>query len=273
MSKHYIYKMEILENDTYHGIYIGQHKIGKKDPDNDGYKGSGSMWKKHILNNHIPVKKTVIRICDDIDETNFWELFYIEQAIASGEYLWNVAKGGGGHESDRIYTEEEIRQHNRERNKKWCDANREYVTQKRKQYYEKNKEHITEIKSRYRQEHEEEFREYMRKYYQDNKEELSKQKRQYYEQHKEQINERKKEYGKEYRVTHAEQETERHKKYNDEHKEERNRYYNRQCFYNGEILTFRALILRFRRQQKDNPTELAKKYLITKENNYDLCIS
>lgn len=43
------------------------------------------------------------------------------------------------------------------------------------------------------------------------------------------------------------------------------------CSYNGEILTFRALALRLRRKNIANPTEVAKQYLITEVNNYEVC--
>ena len=71
MSQYYIYMMEIVDCDTHHGIYIGQHKIGSKDPSCDGYKGSGSKWKREVLSKHISVEKTILRVCDDVKEANF----------------------------------------------------------------------------------------------------------------------------------------------------------------------------------------------------------
>ena len=237
MSKYYIYKMEIEENDIYFGSYIGQHKIGKKEPLYDGYKGSGSKWRETILKNHIPVKKTIIRLCESIEESNYWENYYIEQAKLLGECLWNVIKGGGGHEYERIYTDNEIKNH----------------------------------KKKYMEEHKEYFKEILRQYYKNNKERLSEKNKKYYEQNKDHISKVKKEYFKQYKITHAEHETERHKKYNDEHKDKRNQYYTRQCCYDGKIMTFRALALRLRRKNISNPTEVAKQYLITEVNDYEIC--
>ena len=165
--------MEIAENDTYHGVYIGQHKIGKKNPECDGYRGSGIQWKKHILSNHIPVTKTILRLCDNIEEANYWEQFYIGQAIQSGEYLWNVSKGGGAHEWDRIYTEEEIKAHNKERFNRWYESNKEHHKEHGRQYREHNKERVDLVKKRYKEEHKDFYVEYHKQYYENNKEKLS----------------------------------------------------------------------------------------------------
>ena len=111
MSAYYIYKMTILPNDLYEGIYIGQHKIGSKDPSCDNYKGSGSDWKKYIIKTKIPVKKEILRLCDNLEESNHWEKYYIEQAKQNGEHLWNLLKGGGNHEPYIRFTKEELREH------------------------------------------------------------------------------------------------------------------------------------------------------------------
>jgi hypothetical protein len=271
MSKHYIYKMEIVDSDLYYGVYIGQHKIGKKDPSCDGYNGSGSKWKKYILSNHVPVKKTILRLCEDIEETNYWEQYYIEEAIQSGVFLWNVVKGGGGHESDRIYTTVEIKAHDKARFQKWYEENKEHLKEYRKQYWEKNKEWMAPKKKQYSESHKELNSVYIRQYYKDNKEAITENHKQYYERNKAKLAEQRKEYGKQYRITHVEQEAKRHKKYVEEHKEEREKYYTQQCCYNGKVMTFRALTLRFRREGFSNPTELAKQYLIKEENTNDLC--
>lgn len=254
--------MDIVDNDTYHGSYIGQHKIGNKEPENDNYKGSGSEWKKQILKNNIPVKKTILKICDNIEDTNYWERYYIEQALQNGEYLWNIAKGGGGHESDKIYTEEELKQHNRERFIKWYNNNQDYVAEYRKKYYKENKEKIYKTNKEYLESHKEYYKEYRKKYYQNNKESISKQHKDYYEAHKDEMREKRKEYNKQYKIANAEKEAIRHKQYYESHKEERNNYYTRPCLYDGKTMTFRALILRLMRKNIEHPTEVAKQYLI-----------
>lgn len=265
MSKYYVYLMEILENDKYQGVYIGQHKIGSKAPSCDGYKGSGCKWKEHILKNKIPVQKTILKMCDDIDESNYWEHYYIEEAKKLGMILWNVVKGGGNHESTRKYTDEEIKEHDKIRFQEWYENNQDHVKEYRKRYYVENKEWLYSQKTAYMEEHKEYYAEYHKKHYQEHKEEYSKRNKLNYEKNKEHNKARMKEYFKTYTETHAEQLRQKANEYNHTHKEERKQYYERLCCYNGETLTLRALILRFRRRNIENPTEVAKQYLI-KEN-------
>lgn len=267
MSNYYVYIMRIAENQKYFGSYIGQHKMGKKSPYDDGYKGSGSKWKEYILNNHIPVEKTVLKLCDSVEEANYWEQYYIAQFRELGECLWNVVKGGGSYDRQRIYTDEEIKLHNRERLQRWCKSNEEHFKEYKRQYYINNKEELSVKKKQYRENHKDSLTKYFQCYYEDNKSRIAEKNKVYWEKNRERFSEHKKEYYKQYKVTHAEHESQRHKKYNDEHKEERDRYYSRQCCYDGEVLTFRALTLRFRRQNVSKPTDEAKKYLITKEEN------
>lgn len=263
MSTHYIYRMDICKNDLYHGAYIGQHKIGSKDPSCDGYKGSGCRWKREILSNHIPVTKTILRLCDDVKEANFWEEFYIDQAKQSGEYLWNVAKGGGGHDQGRAYTDEEIRQHSKERFRKWYEANQEHVAEYRKQYFEKNREAIMDSHREYNDKNKESVVEYRKQYYRNNKDRIDAKNKKYYELHKEESKERMREYNKQYSKTHAKQLAEKAKLYNDEHKEDHKKYRSQLCCYNGETLTLTALSNRLRRKyHMSHPTQEAKKYLI-----------
>ena len=66
------------------------------------------------------------------------------------------------------------------------------------------------------------------------------------------------------------QQSEKRKKYQKEYqqskkcKEYRNRYYNQLCSYNGETMTLKALVSRFRRAGIEHPTIEAKKYLLVK---------
>lgn len=265
MGRHYIYRMDIVENDTYHGSYIGQHKIGKKDPSCDGYKGSGCRWKREILSKHIPVKKAILKICEDIKETNYWEQYYIEEALQDGVYLWNVVKGGGGHEHGKVYTEEELRMHNKERFDRWYQANKEYHAEYGRRYRKANKERVRAAKKRYEAERKEFYDEYYKQYYEKNKERLSEQRKQYYQQNKERFAEQRKEYGKQYRATHAEMLAEKSRRHYRENKEKHRQYYSRPCCYNGEMLTFGALRSRLRRKHVVNPTKVAELYLIKGE--------
>lgn len=262
MGRHYIYRMDVCENEYYYGAYIGQHKIGKKDPSCDGYKGSGIKWKKNILSNHIPVKKTILRICEDIYETNYWERYYIEQALQSGEYLWNVMKGGNGHEGGKLYTEEEIRLHNKERFRRWYEANKERHAEYGRQYRERNRERWYAAKKRYEESRKEFFEQYQKEYYLKNKERLNEQGRQYYQRNKERFAEYRKEYSKRYQATHVDQLAAKRRKYYQEHREERRQRARRPCCYNGKIITFNALVSKLARNNVDHPTEVAKQYLV-----------
>lgn len=265
MSKHYIYRMDILENDTYYGAYIGQHRIWDKSPSCDGYKGSGCKWKREILNNHIPVKKTILKLCDSLEEANYWEQHYIAEAKNAGELLWNVAKGGGGHDPYKIYTAEEIKEHNKARFYKWYESNQEHIVNYRKQYRKKNKERLYANSRKRIENNKEETREYHRQYYLNNKERFTERNKQYYEQNKENKLEKQKEYWSKYKEAHAEQLREKSRKYNTKNKDKRMQYYNRLCCYNGETLTFKALVLRLSRKGVITPTETAKQFLIEKE--------
>lgn len=267
MSRYYIYKMEILDNEKYYGSYIGQHKVGKKAPSCDGYMGSGSKWKKYILKNNIPVKKAIIRICDSVEESNYWERHYIKQAGESGEYLWNMMKGVGNYDHEKPYTEEEIREHNKERFKKWYAENKKRCAETSKRWREKNRERVREINRRSVERRREFCVEYQKQYYQNNKEKLNGRNKEYYLKNKERLNELRREYYKEYYVTHAKEISEKGRKYYAENKEKHNAYYTRMCLYEGKTMTLRALSLKLLRQKVPHPTEVAKQYLIDKENN------
>ena len=54
----------------------------------------------------------------------------------------------------------------------------------------------------------------------------------------------------------------RPKKSKESQKKYQKKYYSQLCSYNGKILTFKALVLRFYRAGIENPTQEAKKYLL-----------
>ena len=159
-STYYIYQMNAVTEDGSKGSYIGQHKIGRKCPLNDGYKGSGTAWKKYILSQNIPVEKVILRMCDSLEEANYWEQYYIESAKAQGIYLWNRCKGGGSHQYDKIYTEEELKEHRNECMKRYYEANKAQIAEHQKEYYEANREH----KKRYYEANKEHKAEYYKEY-------------------------------------------------------------------------------------------------------------
>ena len=71
-----------------------------------------------------------------------------------------------------------------------------------------------------------------------------------------------KKYQKEYQKSDKYKESHRKYQQSDKGKESHNKYNNQLCYYNGEILTLRALSARFRRAGIVNPTAEAKKYLL-----------
>ena len=129
MSRYYIYKMNIVDDPMYFGSYIGQHKIRGKCPFNDNYKGSGREWRKYILQKGVHVEKAILRMCNSVEEANYWEQYYIESALAQGIYLWNRCKGGGSHEYDRLYTDEEIAEHRKQYKKQYYEEHKEQAKQ------------------------------------------------------------------------------------------------------------------------------------------------
>jgi excinuclease UvrABC ATPase subunit len=164
MYKYYIYKMTAITEDGTKGCYIGQHKIGKKEPMKDGYKGSGTAWKKYILQQNIPVEKVILRMCDSVEDANYWEQYYIESALAQGIYLWNRIKGSGSHEYDRIYTDEELAEHQKQCNKQYRETNKEKVAEQHKRYREANREKRKQYQKQYRETNKEKVAEYMKQY-------------------------------------------------------------------------------------------------------------
>ena len=262
MIAYYIYKMTILPNDLYEGIYIGQHKIGSKDPSCDNYKGSGSDWKKYILKNKIPVKKEILRLCNNLEESNYWEKYYIDQAKQNGEHLWNILEGGRNHDPWRKYTKEELREKNKIRCKEWYLENKERNCENGRRNRKLHKEQYAETRRAYEERNKDRIKAYHKNYYEQNKERHSLKAKEYYEKHKERILEKSREYNKIYAETHKEVLRDKARKYNDSHKEEHKKYKSQLCCYEGKEMTLNALSLKFLRKGIDNPTQKAKEYLI-----------
>lgn len=251
MSAYYIYKMTILPNDLYEGIYIGQHKIGSKAPYCDNYKGSGSDWKKYILKNEIPVKKEILRLCDNLEESNHWEKYYIEQAKQNGEHLWNLLKGGGNHEPYIRFTKEELREHNKAHCKKWYFENKERNLENGRRNRKLHKVQYAETRKAYEKKNKEYIAKTHAEYYEKHKERLNTLNKQRYYEHREEITEKMRIYGKGYRETNKEKLRIKSKKYRSQ-----------SCLYEGKVITLNALSLKFLRQGIESPTQKAKEYLI-----------
>jgi len=88
---------------------------------------------------------------------------------------------------------EENKEKLRESKKQYYQENKEQISEQLKQYREKNKEQISEQQKRYREENKEKLSEYLINYYQENKKQISEQRKQYREENKEKISEQKKE--------------------------------------------------------------------------------
>ena len=157
--------MTALTEDGTKGSYIGQHKIGRKCPLEDGYKGSGKAWKKYILQRNVPTEKVILRMCDSLEEANYWEKYYIESALAQGIYLWNRTIGGGNHEYNKIYTEEEIAEHKKQCKKQYRETHRKKIAEYHKQWHKTNRKKIAEYNKQWHKTNKEQQRQYYKQYY------------------------------------------------------------------------------------------------------------
>jgi len=288
MSKYYIYKMNILDNPLYFGSYIGQRKLGKKEPMKDGYKGSGSDWRKYILSQKIPVEKEILCMCESVEEANEMEDYYINQCKNDGIYLWNKYKGSGNHEHGRLYTEEELKEHRKQWKKQYREANKEKIAKQDKQYREAHKEQRKQYDKQYKEANKEKIAEYMKQYnkqwQKDHEEDLKNYRKQWYEDHREEAQEQRKEYyknnkdrfsqwAKEYRENNKEKYLQYQKQYHKQHYEAnkeqiaeyQKQYKSQLCEYNGKTITLHGLECRFRRMGIEHPILEAKKYIIEKQ--------
>lgn len=72
----------------------------------------------------------------------------------------------------------------------------------------------------------------------------------------------KQQYQKQYRSQHTDERKQYRSQHADEIKQYYKQYYSQRCKYNGELLTLKALEIRFSKQGIEHPTLEAKKYLI-----------
>ena len=89
----YVYK---ITNTINNKIYIGKHKYSKPELD-ENYIASGILINKSIkkygLNNF---KREIICICENLDELNEKECFYIKELQSEYPNGYNLTKGGDG---------------------------------------------------------------------------------------------------------------------------------------------------------------------------------
>lgn len=91
----YIYKTTNLINNK---IYIGQHKAQKKD---NSYLGSGKLLQQAIQKyGKKSFTNEILEWCENQNELDSKEIYYIDLYRTKGHELYNIAKGGYGVSSE-----------------------------------------------------------------------------------------------------------------------------------------------------------------------------
>ena len=92
---YYIYKMIHRPSGR---VYIGQHRLSKgKTPENDGYYGSGTLWRRIFKKHKDECVKVVIDYADDQKATDELEKKYIAHyRSVYGQFCVNITEGGQG---------------------------------------------------------------------------------------------------------------------------------------------------------------------------------
>ena len=102
--------------------YVGQHLHHKmKEPYKDGYRGSGSKWKKEVLYKNLQVSKQVVSTYLNVTEANELEIYLINVLRELGVKLWNIQDGGRRCEKQRSIEWDDpnsVRLYNRQRYRK-----------------------------------------------------------------------------------------------------------------------------------------------------------
>lgn len=103
---YYVYKMIHLPTGR---LYIGQRKIpAGKTPQNDGYRGSGKIWKKIYKAHPDECVKIILGMYNTKDEVNQAEISLIKHyKTVWGKFCVNLTEGGEG--MCRKHTEESKR--------------------------------------------------------------------------------------------------------------------------------------------------------------------
>ena len=105
-------------------------------------------------------------------------------------------------------------------------------------------------------------KEYMKQYRKEHADSIIQQKKQYRKEHADSIKQHKKQYRKEHADSINQYKKQWYKEHADSIRQQKKQYDNQQCLYENELLTLRALRLRFSKKGIEHPTLEAKKYLI-----------
>ena len=167
---HFVYKTINLINGKW---YIGKHSTYNLD---DGYLGSSKHLKHAIkLYGRDNFIREILLFCDNEEEAYEKESELVTMEVVHNPMTYNKMPGGKG--SQKRYTDEELKEHEREQKRDYYQANNERLRERRREYYHANKEH---------------YREYQREYHQVNKERLRERRREYMREYMREWREQKK---------------------------------------------------------------------------------
>lgn len=95
MAFGYIY---LIVNNVNGKTYVGQKKLHSKQWNNDGYMGSGKHLKLAIKKyGECKFDKFLIQYCNNQDELDKQEIFWIAEYRKRGKAEYNIANGGNSH--------------------------------------------------------------------------------------------------------------------------------------------------------------------------------
>lgn len=140
---HFVYKTINLINGKW---YIGKHSTYNLD---DGYLGSSqhlkSAIKKYGRENFI---REILAFCDSEQEAYEKEAELVTIEVVHNPMTYNKMPGGKG--GQKRFTDDELKERNRELSREWYQANNEHRREYRREYYQANKEREREYKREWR---------------------------------------------------------------------------------------------------------------------------
>ena len=152
---HFVYKTVCKVNGKY---YIGKHST---DNLNDGYLGSGILLKNALKKyGKDQFDREIICFCRDEQEVYAKEHEIVTQEVVNDPMSYNLRQGGEG--SQKIYSEEEAKEHMKESDKKYYQTHKDRYRETAQKYYQSNKEYFRKHQRAWRLKHQEYNREYLR---------------------------------------------------------------------------------------------------------------